>query len=131
MPSAPHDSCEYCFFQAEDGIRDYKVTGVQTCALPISKAILVVTGPRSPNAGELVPMTFDTALAGSGIVAASVDRDAGNAIFAATGKALADVQQSLDSGNPHIAGFEIPISLTVRAKIERERHTAYNVAGYL
>src|SRR6516162_2158655 len=22
------------FFQAEDGIRDYKVTGVQTCALP-------------------------------------------------------------------------------------------------
>src|SRR6266446_9640847 len=24
------------FFQAEDGIRDYKVTGVQTCALPIS-----------------------------------------------------------------------------------------------
>src|SRR5256885_5519818 len=27
------------FFQAEDGIRDYKVTGVQTCALPISPAI--------------------------------------------------------------------------------------------
>src|SRR5256885_3192880 len=26
----------YFFFQAEDGIRDYKVTGVQTCALPIS-----------------------------------------------------------------------------------------------
>src|ERR1022692_2847074 len=25
----------YVFFQAEDGIRDYKVTGVQTCALPI------------------------------------------------------------------------------------------------
>src|SRR2546426_5546607 len=27
------------FFQAEDGIRDYKVTGVQTCALPISNRI--------------------------------------------------------------------------------------------
>src|SRR5256885_3397153 len=26
------------FFQAEDGIRDYKVTGVQTCALPICLA---------------------------------------------------------------------------------------------
>src|SRR5207237_6792787 len=25
-----------CFFQAEDGIRDSSVTGVQTCALPIS-----------------------------------------------------------------------------------------------
>src|SRR2546426_3009289 len=27
--------CFFFFFQAEDGIRDYKVTGVQTCALPI------------------------------------------------------------------------------------------------
>src|SRR5256885_3273065 len=29
------DRCLFFFFQAEDGIRDYKVTGVQTCALPI------------------------------------------------------------------------------------------------
>src|SRR2546426_12204755 len=28
----------FFFFQAEDGIRDYKVTGVQTCALPICRA---------------------------------------------------------------------------------------------
>src|SRR5690606_21195233 len=26
------------FFQAEDGIRDFHVTGVQTCALPISRS---------------------------------------------------------------------------------------------
>src|SRR5256885_11477249 len=35
------DSCSlsrFFFFQAEDGIRDYKVTGVQTCALPILEA---------------------------------------------------------------------------------------------
>src|SRR5207245_8430356 len=32
-------SCEFFFFfQAEDGIRDATVTGVQTCALPISLA---------------------------------------------------------------------------------------------
>src|SRR5256885_4698761 len=30
-----HSVQEFFFFQAEDGIRDYKVTGVQTCALPI------------------------------------------------------------------------------------------------
>src|SRR2546426_8322284 len=35
----------FFFFQAEDGIRDYKVTGVQTCALPVSKP--VVAGARS------------------------------------------------------------------------------------
>src|SRR5690606_40743549 len=27
--------CSCFFFQAEDGIRDFHVTGVQTCALPI------------------------------------------------------------------------------------------------
>src|SRR3989449_7835144 len=31
----------FFFFQAEDGIRDVAVTGVQTCALPISRAKLV------------------------------------------------------------------------------------------
>src|SRR2546422_10133468 len=30
----------FFFFQAEDGIRDVAVTGVQTCALPISAAVL-------------------------------------------------------------------------------------------
>src|SRR5256886_6515208 len=29
--------CDFFFFQAEDGIRDLTVTGVQTCALPISR----------------------------------------------------------------------------------------------
>src|SRR5690606_39924889 len=32
------------FFQAEDGIRDFHVTGVQTCALPISKHSLFSAG---------------------------------------------------------------------------------------
>src|SRR5688500_20359917 len=39
---------EFFFFQAEDGIRDYKVTGVQTCALPIyvRQAAERLQGPR-------------------------------------------------------------------------------------
>src|SRR6266436_9101612 len=32
----------FFFFQAEDGIRDVAVTGVQTCALPISAAALAL-----------------------------------------------------------------------------------------
>ena len=35
--------CDVFFFQAEDGIRDDLVTGVQTCALPIS--FLVAAAP--------------------------------------------------------------------------------------
>src|SRR5256885_5332011 len=39
----------FFFFQAEDGIRDYKVTGVQTCALPIwPLALRAGTSLRSP-----------------------------------------------------------------------------------
>src|ERR1022692_3379986 len=34
----------FFFFQAEDGIRDYKVTGVQTCALPICLRLLRARG---------------------------------------------------------------------------------------
>src|SRR5690606_40667635 len=34
------------FFQAEDGIRDFHVTGVQTCALPISSAPVARNGRR-------------------------------------------------------------------------------------
>src|ERR1039457_3840376 len=37
-------SCLFFFFQAEDGIRDYKVTGVQTCALPIYFGIAAADG---------------------------------------------------------------------------------------
>src|SRR5256885_4238411 len=42
----------FFFFQAEDGIRDYKVTGVQTCALPISQRIQW-TGPSPIAQSEI------------------------------------------------------------------------------
>jgi hypothetical protein len=98
-----------------------------------AKAMLVVTGPRSPNAGELAPMTFDTALAGSGIVAVSITGQVAQDIFrGAPGKTLEDVQKALDSGNPHVAGFEIPdVNVHVRAALEREKRTGRNVAAYL
>ena len=38
----------FFFFQAEDGIRDVAVTGVQTCALPISQHILSIVGGKHP-----------------------------------------------------------------------------------
>src|SRR5216684_7047408 len=46
-----------CFFQAEDGIRDGAVTGVQTCALPISiHSFQRVGQPNQPSANP--PITF-------------------------------------------------------------------------
>src|SRR3712207_7503687 len=45
-------ACLFCFFfQAEDGIRDIGVTGVQTCALPISDLIAAAPGLARIAAG--------------------------------------------------------------------------------
>src|SRR5688500_1872698 len=97
-----------------------------------AKGMIVVTGPRSPNAGGVVPMSFDTAIAGSGIVAASISGEAAAPIFAAANKNLEAVQKELDSGNPHVAGFAIPnLQITIDAKIIREQQTGNNVVGYL
>src|SRR6266511_6131308 len=43
----------FFFFQAEDGIRDFHVTGVQTCALPISWARPAVRGAARELRGRL------------------------------------------------------------------------------
>jgi len=97
-----------------------------------AKGMIVVTGPRSPNAGEVVPMSFDTAIAGSGLVAASISGDAAAPIFAAAGKKLDDVQKELDSGNPHVAGFAIAnLTVTLQANVVRQQQTGNNVVAYL
>src|SRR5690606_40980212 len=44
-----YDSYIFFFFQAEDGIRDFHVTGVQTCALPIF--LLFGLEPGRPRSG--------------------------------------------------------------------------------
>src|SRR5699024_11303224 len=55
------------FFQAEDGIRDRNVTGVQTCALPIYSDTTTRRAPRarravtaSPRVGEAITAWADT-----------------------------------------------------------------------
>src|SRR6266853_4646899 len=44
----------FFFFQAEDGIRDLTVTGVQTCALPISAFGVVAAFGTRPEIGRAV-----------------------------------------------------------------------------
>src|SRR5690606_40280707 len=45
------------FFQAEDGIRDFHVTGVQTCALPILANVVVYPNPVRPEFVGTVKIT--------------------------------------------------------------------------
>ena len=100
-----------------------------------AKAMLVVTGPRSPGAGELVPMASDTVIAGSGIMAASITGAVADRLLRAgspSARSLADVQKEFDSGNPHVPGFAVPRSeITLETRVVRERKTARNVVAYL
>jgi len=98
-----------------------------------ARAILVVTGPNSPNAGALVPLTSDGALSGSGIVAASVSGNVVEAILASAGKDLKSLQSALDTENPHAeGGFIVPkISVKVAAAVERIKKADRNVLAYL
>ena len=66
------------FFQAEDGIRDYDVTGVQTCALPIfddlapeSKLFLLGESMGGPYA-LLTAMRISSSLAGLIFIAPAI-----------------------------------------------------------
>src|SRR5438034_9732380 len=87
--------CTFCFFffQAEDGIRDHCVTGVQTCALPIYPATKRprageytagwikrgpsgVIGTNKPDAGETVALMLEDAKAGSTLHPPASDRAA-------------------------------------------------------
>ncbi len=98
-----------------------------------ARGLLVVAGPNSPHAGETVPMSFDTAVAGSGIVAASINSEIADALLDAAGaKPLAQLQTDLDGGNPHVQGFELSgASVGLDVKIDRQKKTGRSVVGYL
>src|SRR2546429_5224036 len=84
------------FFQAEDGIRDVAVTGVQTCALPISKSIL--------HLQEILVVTQDSG--------------AGNLLRSSVGSQQIEAVADL-LGLDHL-GPAAPLQLTVRS----EEHTS-------
>ena len=78
-------------------------------------------------------MNFDTALAGSGIVAASISGAVAHGLFAGVkDKSLEEIQKSLDSANPHAAGFPLPdVTVTIKTAVVREKQEGFNVVGYL
>ncbi|HXG48340.1 MAG TPA: M28 family peptidase [Methylomirabilota bacterium] len=98
-----------------------------------ARAILFVTGPNSPNAGEMVPLAFDSSLAGSGILAASLGSNAAAALLAGSGRDWKTVQEALDTENPHAASGFTLTNLTVHlaTAVEHLKKQDRNVVGAL
>src|SRR2546426_8472032 len=109
------------FFQAEDGIRDYKVTGVQTCALPISFRTLpqrmiedyVATGEALDKAG---------AYAVQGRGAALVERIRGD-FFGVMGLPLRlalELLERFGGSEEHTSELQSPCNLVCRLLLEKK-----------
>src|SRR5256885_14250456 len=108
----------YCFFfQAEDGIRYYKVTGVQTCALPILlRDEIVASWERCALAG-LRPERFE--------VPYDADFDSRGRLCWAAGPVLDRVGDDLD-------GTGVGLLLTdQRARVLARRVADHDTAGLL
>src|SRR5256885_7902902 len=89
------------FFQAEDGIRDYKVTGVQTCALPILREMLAVTAALvGQGLGDQVALLTDGRFSGAthGLMAGHVAPEA------ARGGPIAEIGRAAWGGRGEISG---------------------------
>src|SRR5690348_17414608 len=90
------------FFQAEDGIRDGRVTGVQTCALPISSGDASADGPRvrsvSLHLMQRMGWMMDLGMQGKVAVVTGAGRGIG----------LAVVRALVDEGVSVVAGTRSP-----------------------
>ena len=98
-----------------------------------AKALLVVTGPTSPNAGELARLTFESGASHSGIVCASISGDVAAKMFAAAGKDLKKTQAALDKEDPHAEGaFPLKnVAVKLTAAVEHIKKQDRNVLAHL
>ncbi len=94
-----------------------------------AKGVLVVTGPNSPNAGELLPLTGDGSSADSGLPALSITGAMAERLLKSSGKNLKALQTALDDENPHAeGGFALPgVRVSFTAGIEHIKKTDRNV----
>ena len=97
-----------------------------------ARAILIVTGPNSPNPGRLYPLGSDGSLSGSEIIAASVSLEAANALLTGSGSTIEELQTALDDENPHAQGALVTnVTAHISVALEHERKQDRNVLGVI
>src|SRR5205807_3171434 len=89
------------FFQAEDGIRDYKVTGVQTCALPIFTRSIFCLIPTTALFVSLTALLRSLTAAVAAILSAQA-----RATFTMTGLRLVKTTSALGRSEERRVGKE-------------------------
>src|SRR5256885_8235674 len=101
----------FFFFQAEDGIRDYKVTGVQTCALPISLQGLEGFSAQARNMHRQLVGSLAIGLIGN----APMEY---NALM---GRAIQRFRQRDERSEEHTSELQSPCNLVCRLLLEKKK----------
>ncbi len=96
-----------------------------------ARGLLVMSGPNSKVNRQLVPLSFDASLAGSGIAAISISDAFGQRLLDAVGKNVKKLQDQLDGGEMSEGVPLEGLRLGVRIDIVEERRTGRNVIGML
>src|SRR2546422_8437358 len=100
----------FFFFQAEDGIRDVAVTGVQTCALPISlepQQVLTSNNlSRVTEAFGIPPLKEETSL---------------NASLGATWRPRDNISITADRSEEHTSELQSRLHLVCRLLLEKKK----------
>src|SRR5699024_12036690 len=113
---------KYFFFQAEDGIRDRNVTGVQTCALPISERTRALIQDHGEEGNFIPSESIEDFVA-------SLERPRKAIIMvqagAATDAVIEQLADAMDDGDIIIDGGNALYTDTIRREKEmaqRNRH---------
>ncbi len=94
--------------------------------------MVVLTGPRSENAGKLVADSFDIAApGGQGLLAVSVTGAVGDRLLAGSGQTVGEVQDLLDRGEVDAGSSPLPGTAVLDVRLRRDRSFGVNVAGLL
>lgn len=98
-----------------------------------ARGVIFITGPTSPNAGELLKLSSDSSLAGSAIPIASAGSNVVAALFAGSGRSLEKLQAALDIENPHAESGIVLTNVRVRLAtgVEHIRKPDRNVLGMI
>jgi hypothetical protein len=96
-----------------------------------ARGLIVVSGPNAKVKEQLVPLLFDSSLAGTSIAVISVTDSVAEQLLQATGKTLKEHQDALDAGKP-VMGIALPqVSISAAIDIQQERRTGRNVLARL
>jgi Tol biopolymer transport system component len=96
-----------------------------------ARGLIVVSGPNTRVKEQLVPLTFDSSLAGTSIAAITVTDQIAEQLLQPMGKTLKELQDALDTGAP-VLGFSLSdVELSATLAIQQEKRMGRNVLGRL